>query len=77
MHITDIFQLSTGTIVDLSEDISAVVGKYLTTDSIHFYRVKGTSTEFWNSLLVEKTENLSIGQEVYFCEKVQEDELNL
>lgn len=68
MKITDITQIPNGTIVSLDKAIPSegVVGSYLTVDESVLYKVKGTPSNIWTEVFLEKTNELIPGQEIKF-----------
>ena len=68
MKIKHILQLPFGTSINLDENVpkSGGVGKFLTVDFKHYYKVEGVPTNIFSEVLISKTETLTEGQEVYF-----------
>ncbi|MCU0082076.1 hypothetical protein [Streptococcus danieliae] len=68
MKIKDIFQAPFGTVISLDENVPSdgVVGKLLTVDEVVFHKVKGTPSNIWTEVLIDKTDDFSVGQTVKF-----------
>lgn len=43
-----------------------VIGKLLTADGVVFHKVKGVPFNIWTDVLIDKTDDFSIGQSVKF-----------
>ena len=71
MKIKSIFQLPTGTVVCSTQDLpSRIVGGYLQVEG-QIYKIKGVPTDDKQSMLIEKTEALKVGQELVFLTELQ------
>lgn len=67
MKIDNITQTPVGTILSLSENLpDNSVGNYITVDGGTLYQIKGTASNVWTEILIEKADNLEIGQEIDF-----------
>lgn len=68
MKIDKITQTPFGTIVSLDQNVPSegVVGSFLTVNGETLHKVKGTPTNVWTEILVDKTDKLQEGQEVKF-----------
>lgn len=68
MKIKEIFQAPFGTIIAFDENVPSdgVIGKLLTADDVVFHKVKGTPSNVWTDVLIDKTDDFSVGQTVKF-----------
>ncbi len=68
MKIKEIFQAPFGTIISFDENVPSdgVIGKLLTADDAVFHKVKGTPSNVWTDILIDKTDDFSVGQAVKF-----------
>lgn len=65
MRINNITQTPFGTILSLSNDLPQnSVGNFLSVDGINLHQIKGTSSDIWTEVLIDKTDDIKIGQEV-------------
>ncbi|MGF0112375.1 hypothetical protein ACQRDX_06085 [Streptococcus sp. SGI.013] len=65
MKINSITQAPFGTILSLSDTLpSNSVGNYLSTDGEVLHKIKGTPSDLWSDVLIDKTTDVFVGQEV-------------
>ncbi|MBE6165032.1 MAG: hypothetical protein E7156_07000 [Streptococcus gallolyticus] len=67
MKIKNITQTPFGTILSLSDNLpNNSVGSYITVDGGTLHQIKGTPSNVWTEILIDKTDNFKIGQEIIF-----------
>lgn len=65
MRINNVTQTPFGTILSLSNDLPQnSVGNFLSVDGINLHQIKGTPSDIWTEVLIDKTDDIKIGQEV-------------
>lgn len=67
MKIKEVIQTPVGTIVSFYKKIpNRVTGKMITVNGVDFHKIKSVPVESDIDILVEKTQNLKVGQIVEF-----------
>lgn len=65
MKVNNITQAPFGTILSLSENLpSFSVGNFISTDGVTLHKIKGSPSDIWTEVLIDKTTDIKIGQEI-------------
>ena len=65
MKVNNVTQTPFGTILSLSENLpNNSVGHFLSTDGNTLYKIKGTPSNAWTEVLIDKTADIHVGQEI-------------